>query len=62
VVLGIALIALSVVAAVPIVLDWRASWPWAVLAIVMGGAGVTLIRRHMSRHRVATAGRQDQTT
>jgi hypothetical protein len=48
---GIALIATSVVVAVPVVLGWPRSWPGLLAIIALAGLGVALLVLHMSRHR-----------
>jgi ABC-type antimicrobial peptide transport system permease subunit len=54
-VLGIALIALAVAAAVPVAMNWPAWWPGALLVVALGCIGVALIARHVSRHRAGHA-------
>ena len=54
-VFGIILIAVAVVAAVPVALRWPASWPGLIVVVALACVGVALIVRHMSRHRVGVS-------
>ena len=51
-IVGIVLIALAVMVAVPVVFNWPRSWPVALAALALAGTGVTLIVVHISRHRI----------
>lgn len=48
---GIILIAIAVIAIVPVVLGWPKSWPGLLMVIAMAGTGIALLVIHMSRHR-----------
>ncbi|MBI3714602.1 MAG: hypothetical protein HY255_01260 [Betaproteobacteria bacterium] len=51
-VLGILLIASSVVGLVPVAMNWPASWPVPPVIVLACGTGGVLIAMHMFRHRI----------
>jgi hypothetical protein len=58
-VLGIVFIALAVLVAAPVALNWPASWPGLLIVIASGSIGVALVMRHISRHRVGQINAED---
>jgi len=50
-VLGLLLIASSVVGLALVAMHWPASWPGLIAIVLACGVAGMLIRRHMSRHR-----------
>ena len=50
-IVGIVLISVAVMVAVPVVFNWPRAWPGALAAIALAGTGVTLIVVHIWRHR-----------
>jgi hypothetical protein len=45
------LIAIAVVVAAIVAINFPASWPGVVVVVVLVGAGVALLARHASHHR-----------
>jgi hypothetical protein len=54
-ILGIVLIALAVLACVPVAVNLPASWPGGIIVVALAGVGVALLKKHAAHHRAAGA-------
>lgn len=50
IILGIGMIALAMVVAVPVAVNFPASWPGAVLAVAIAGLGISFVAGHLKLH------------